>query len=156
MSAATLASLSPFTSAEALLSDRIRSGLPVRLGDGELPDTADDTRTVRAELLRLLLLGGTDVPEMHPRGLRLTGAHIVGQLDLQNARIGSDVQLVNCLFGEALILQSAAFDSRRGGWKRVAISMCAVPASLARWTCAARASAARSCWTAARSPHWTT
>jgi hypothetical protein len=108
---AALAPFAPLSPAEERLTTGIGSGLSLQLGNGDLPGPGDAARRIRADLLRLLLLGGADLPPMHTRGLRLIGALIVGQLDLQNARIGSDVQLIDCRFDEPVVLQSAAIDS---------------------------------------------
>ena len=71
--------------AERVLIDGLDSGALDRLGPGGLPDAGDETRRVRADLLRYLLIGGPGAPKLHEKGIRLSGAWIVGPLDLWSA-----------------------------------------------------------------------
>ncbi|WP_369213663.1 membrane-associated oxidoreductase [Streptomyces flavofungini] len=67
---------------------------------GELPRADAEwgpDRTVRAEVLRALLLGGSAV-EGHTPVLRVTGARVSGTLDLQHAEIAAPIHLKACLF----------------------------------------------------------
>ena len=50
-------------------------------------DGNDPARIVRAELLRLLILGGGDDFRLHEKRLRLGGAQVTGILDLEGCRI---------------------------------------------------------------------
>jgi hypothetical protein len=81
-----------------------------RLGDGLRPDREEPERTVRAELLRYLILG-TDGYRLHEKGLRLSGAWIKGILDLEGCRIPRDIGLKDCHFEASLVLRSAVIDN---------------------------------------------
>ena len=81
------------------------------LGAGGLPDEGDETRRVRAEFIRFLLLGGDDAPRMHEKGIRLSGAWIVGPLDLEGCRVPHDIGLLDCRFEATPILLSAIIDT---------------------------------------------
>jgi hypothetical protein len=109
--ALALAAFAPLSEAEEMLAGGMAQGAFLRVGDGALPADRDSARTIRADLLRALLIGGDGVPAIHPRGLRLGGASVAGQLDLQNIRLATDVQLVHCAFDQPLILQSAAVET---------------------------------------------
>jgi hypothetical protein len=66
---------------------------------------SDAQRTVPAELLADLLTdtGGS----RRPRALRLAGARIVGQLDLEATELVCPLLLEGCWFAEALVLDEA-------------------------------------------------
>ena len=97
--------------AEMALIDGLGSGMLDRLGSGGLPDEGDETRRVRADLIRFLLLGGPDAPRMHEKGLRLSGAWIVGPLDLEGCRVPRDIGLLDCRFDAVPVLMSAIIDT---------------------------------------------
>ncbi|MEV5573779.1 hypothetical protein AB0L06_27370 [Spirillospora sp. NPDC052269] len=88
------------TDAEQLLWDAFPTG-----SWADLRDAAD--KTVRAEVIRRLLLGGQDVEPGRLAALRLRGATVTGKLDLMGATI--DVALVceNCVFDATLRLAEA-------------------------------------------------
>jgi hypothetical protein len=93
------------------LIDGLDSGALDRLGEGGLPEAGDDTRRVRAELIRYLLLGGPGAPTLHEKGIRLSGAWIVGPLDLEGCRVPRDIGLLDCLFEATPVLLSAIIDT---------------------------------------------
>ncbi|MCX7304017.1 MAG: hypothetical protein NTV73_06730 [Hyphomicrobiales bacterium] len=101
----------PLNAAEAKIVANLRSGDFDRLGDGSRPDKDDPARTVRAELLRVLILGGLDSFRMHEKGLSVSGACIVGVLDLEGCRIPRDIRLKDCLFDASPVLRSAIIDN---------------------------------------------
>jgi hypothetical protein len=107
----TLAGFEPLSPAERSLLKSLESGQFDRLGDGSLPapDAAD--RTIRATLLRFLLVGGPDAPRPHEKGIRVSGALITGTLDLEGCRIPRDIGLVDCRFTAAPIMRSAIVDT---------------------------------------------
>ncbi len=111
MSVSCLADLEPLTQPEADLLAGLGNGLFHRCGDGGLPAAGDTTREVRAELLRLVLLGGDGVPRLHEKGLRVSGAWITGALDLEGCRVMRDLRLADCRFDATPILRSAAIDT---------------------------------------------
>ncbi len=89
----------------------IGSGMSDRVGSGGLPHEGDEDRRVRAALIRALLLGGPEVPAMHEKGLRLSGAWISGPLDLEGCRVPLDIGLQDCRFEAAPVLRSAVIDT---------------------------------------------
>jgi len=111
MSASRFTDLDPLTQSEKDLLAGLSNGLFHRCGDGRLPAAGDTTREIRAELLRLVLLGGAGVPQLHEKGLRVSGAWITGTLDLEGCRVMKDLRLADCRFDATLILRSAAIDT---------------------------------------------
>jgi hypothetical protein len=105
-----LAAFQPLSRAEAALLAGLDSGTYDRIGSG-LPEPGDADRQVRAEFIRLLLVGGQDVPPLHETGLKLGGAWISGRLDLEGCRIGRDIGLADCRFEFEPVLRSAVIDS---------------------------------------------
>jgi hypothetical protein len=81
-----------------------------RLGDGLRPEQEDPARTVRATLLRFLILGNSEY-HLHEKGLRLSGAWVSGILDLEGCRIPRDIGLKDCHFEASPILRSAVIDN---------------------------------------------
>ena len=61
----------------------------------QLADTDDEQHTVRAEVIRSILIGRL-VDDPDPRGVRLVGAHITGMLDLDGARCNLGLDLQQC------------------------------------------------------------
>ncbi|MBK5928607.1 hypothetical protein [Rhodobaculum claviforme] len=106
-----LSAFDPLTRAEAALVAGLDSGTYDRVGGGGLPEAGDETRQVRADVIRLLLLGGPEVPRLHETGLRLGGAWISGRLDLEGCRIPRDIGLADCRFEFEPVLRSAMIDS---------------------------------------------
>jgi hypothetical protein len=114
MAGSCLADFQPLLPAEQEVIATLRSGDFDRLGHeaaGSLPETEDTTRTVRAEFLRFLLLGGEDGARPHEKGIRLQGAWVTGTLDLEGCRIPRDIGLKKCRFDATPILRSAIIDS---------------------------------------------
>jgi hypothetical protein len=73
----------------------------LRAGTAELDDPAtgaawDAGRTVRAEVLVELLTGARDPAAGQVRAIKLRGARITGQLDLEAAELGCPLQLWDC------------------------------------------------------------
>jgi hypothetical protein len=96
------------------VSDGTVSGVPARSGvesvlaaavtDGdELDLRGAEVREVRAAAVRDLLLHPTDA-----RGLRLRGARIVGQLDLDGLRTATRIRMRDCEFVEAVTMRGAS------------------------------------------------
>lgn len=106
----SLAAFNPLSSAEATIVAHLQHGDLDRLGDGLRPEQEDPERTVRAELLRLLILG-SDGNRLHEKGLRLSGAWITGMLDLEGCRIPRDIGLKDCRFDASPVLRSAIIDN---------------------------------------------
>ncbi|MFI6001132.1 membrane-associated oxidoreductase [Streptomyces sp. NPDC051366] len=64
-------------------------------------------RTIRAEVLRTLLLGGGRAEEGHVAGIKLKGARIVGKLDLRYAVVDHAIRLRDCWFERKPLLYGA-------------------------------------------------
>lgn len=111
MTARRLGDLGVLRPAEERLLEQLDAGSYLQFGDGRLPAADDDARAIRAELLRLVLLRGQDVPRLHENGLRLRGAWITGTLDLDGCHVGCDIALADCRLDAAPILQAAAIDT---------------------------------------------
>lgn len=101
----------PLSTAETKIVANLRSGDFDRLGDGLRPDWDDPARTVRAELLRFLILGSDHGFPMHEKGLSVSGARVTGILDLEGCRIPRDIRLKDCLFEASPVLRSAIIDN---------------------------------------------
>jgi hypothetical protein len=99
------------TDVERRLVDHVRRGELLDLAGAEPVDEAamrawDSTRTVRAVVLRDILRSRL-APNPDPHGLRLRGARIAGQLDLENLTISLWLELLDCLLGEGLVARDA-------------------------------------------------
>jgi hypothetical protein len=79
---------------------------------GELPPEGepDDAVRIRADLIRMLALGGTPECELHCGGVNLAGGHITGWLDLRFARTLGQLVLSNCRFDEQPQMSGARLD----------------------------------------------
>jgi hypothetical protein len=111
MSARSLAAFGALGPAEQVLLDGLSDGRFDLVDGGGLPLADDPRRIIRADLLRLLILGAPDAPPVHEKGVRVSGAIIRGALDLEGCRIPRDIGLVDCLFEDALVLRSAVIDT---------------------------------------------
>jgi hypothetical protein len=92
-----LGALSP---AEQRLWDAFSRGTQVVL-------TADASRTVRATVIRSLLLGAREAEPGHRAALRLCGADVVGRLDLYQAEVEPAIDLIGCTFDAVPLLSFA-------------------------------------------------
>jgi hypothetical protein len=100
------------TPAEETLCAEVGTGEVVVIGDGTRPGPeAGDTRQIRADLLRALILNRVKDCPVHDKGVRVAGARIAGRLDLQGCRIARDIVLVACWFDEEPVLRAARLDS---------------------------------------------
>ncbi|MEO0380928.1 MAG: hypothetical protein AAF252_11710 [Pseudomonadota bacterium] len=84
--------------AETKLVEKCKAGEQCILGDGTCPTAPDPTRTIRADILRYLLLGGCADCVVDGRGVWLIGGYIGGTLDLNYATVKGATQLPNCCF----------------------------------------------------------
>ncbi|MFI8362764.1 membrane-associated oxidoreductase [Streptomyces sp. NPDC085612] len=64
-------------------------------------------RTVRAEVLRAILLGAAPAVEGHVAGLKIKGARIVGKLDLRYAVVDHAIRMRDCWFERKPLLYGA-------------------------------------------------
>jgi hypothetical protein len=100
----------PLTPAEMDVAAKLQAGDFDRLGDGRRPEGDDPARTVRAEVLRFLILGEGGYPS-HQKGLRIRGAWIGGVLDLEGCRVLHEIRLEDCHFEKTPVFRSAVVDS---------------------------------------------
>jgi len=80
--------------AEQVIIDHLWAGEVVQIGDGKVPLARDPDRQVRATFLRYLILYHDPLPEW---GIRLAGAWIAGDLNLEGADLPRTIELKNCL-----------------------------------------------------------
>ncbi|MFN3321778.1 MAG: hypothetical protein ACK43M_23920, partial [Allorhizobium sp.] len=92
-----------------VIDNCIRGELTI-LGSGTRPKRSSKARTIRADLLRYLILGGCDQCRVHEMGVLVDGAWIVGKLDLSFARAKGAVHLSNSTFAEPFLASEASFD----------------------------------------------
>jgi len=90
------------TPAEEQLLAGCQSGEPVVLDDGTRPERASPERTIRADLLRYLILGGCEAFRTHEHGILAGGAWVDGHLDLAFATARGATVLRNCVFSEEI------------------------------------------------------
>ena len=109
--ASKLADFQPLNPAEAKVVAELKSGDFERLGDGLRPEWDDPARIVRAEFIRFLILGGGEGSRLHEKGLRISGARVIGKLDLEGCRIPRDIGLKDCHFDAVPVLRSAIIDN---------------------------------------------
>lgn len=101
------------TPVEQALVDHVERGdlLDLVPGRSEALDEAamrawDDTHTIRARVLRDILRGRL-ASDPDPHGLRLRGARIAGQLDLENIASRMWLELFDCLLDDGLVARDA-------------------------------------------------
>lgn len=97
------------TTAERNLIAAARAGRDCILNGGTRPTAASDATQIRADLLRLLIVGGTTDCRLHESGVALMGGYITGTLDLRFAKARGQCVLNACLFVEEPNLNSAKF-----------------------------------------------
>ena len=96
--------------AEKQAIDACRAGQQCVLGDGTRPEGPDDTREIRASVLRQLIIGGVKEDPTHEWGVRIKGAYVTGELDLSFATAKVPTGLFNCLLNEALVALQARLE----------------------------------------------
>ncbi|GHG86043.1 membrane-associated oxidoreductase [Streptomyces lanatus] len=96
--------INDLTPAELRVWQAFPKGEAVDFGDAT--DDSDDQRTVRAVVLRALLLDGP-VVSGEVAALKVAGAHVTGVLDLRYATIESVIRLSDCRFDEVPDLSGA-------------------------------------------------
>jgi hypothetical protein len=98
------------TAPEHAVINACRNGVPCELGDGGRPEGPDPARTIRAELLRYLILGGCDNCRVAETGVVLKGAYIRDALDLDFAVVNGQTSLTNCRFADAISALQTRFE----------------------------------------------
>ena len=96
------------SAAERALIAAVRAGKDCDLSDTR-PDTATDANTIRADLLALLITGGSDSCGLLPFGVALVGAYITITLTLTQRRAVGVTGLFDCHFDSAPELRGAKF-----------------------------------------------
>lgn len=101
------------SAAEAALIDAVRAGRPcVVQGDGKtLPDANNPAHRIRAELLAVLITGGSPECELSPFGVVLIGAQVTGALRLNHLHAVGDTWLLYCRFETAPNVRQAHFNN---------------------------------------------
>ncbi|MGH3751609.1 MAG: hypothetical protein ACRDRP_02760 [Pseudonocardiaceae bacterium] len=102
-------SLSEVSSRERALVDALTSGCVVEcstLTTGQLAATENPRYTIRAELIRDLVLGRGGAPP-DPLGVRVHGARVTGTLDLTHVPAVVGIELRGCFFEHAVLLIGA-------------------------------------------------
>ena len=102
-----LEDFAPLSEAERKLIDECSGPDRIVFGDGELPAEDDEAAALRADLVRLILLGGPGAPRLHDKGLRLRGARLTGMLDLQGCDCLHDMTFSDCRIDDAMNLVNA-------------------------------------------------
>lgn len=103
----TLKQFEPLSPAEEKLIGESTEISRTTIGDGELPDVQSTDCTIRAEVIRHLLLGDDAAP-LNEKGIRVRGAWISGVLDLQGCDCPQDISLSHCRVAEPLNLVNAS------------------------------------------------
>ncbi|KAB7613700.1 hypothetical protein F9L33_10015 [Amylibacter sp. SFDW26] len=99
--------LRPLTSAEEQLIECCRNGQHLFIGY-IVPDTATDENTIRAPLIRHLLLGGCEQAPAHAKGVQILGGYITEELDFEYGETDLPLALHKCR-----IVASMNFDDSR-------------------------------------------
>jgi hypothetical protein len=73
------------------------------------PDHKTEINNIRPEFLRFLALGGDAEFSVHEKGVRLQGAFIRGDIDLENTRSNLAINLTNCRVDGRIFAQNARF-----------------------------------------------
>ncbi|MEL6564336.1 MAG: hypothetical protein AAFQ59_07815 [Pseudomonadota bacterium] len=90
------------TDTETELIKACKAGERYEIGRGTLPGTATPENTIRADILRYLILGGCEDCPVDLRGVWLVGGFITGPLNLDFATAHGATQLQNCTLSHAL------------------------------------------------------
>lgn len=110
------------TEAEQKLIDACKAGERCELGS-DCPDKPDAAHTIRAEILRYLILGGCADCPVETAGVVLIGAYVTGQLDLSFAKAHGATRFLHCHFdtrvtSELTVFQSVGFaECILPGWR---------------------------------------
>lgn len=100
----------PWSSAEAHLIEMCQTG-KIASFDSDRPTLGNDQNTIRAELIRNILLNDLVDVTVHAKGVQIRGAWITGFLDLQACESSRDLNLVCCHICETPNLKDARLGS---------------------------------------------
>lgn len=96
------------TPAEEHLLEAVQAGEVCFLGDRKLPpEDADPDRTIRADVLRYLILGGCEACRVQGWGVQLWGARVTGALDLSYESARGTTDLMACRFTDGVLAMQA-------------------------------------------------
>lgn len=99
------------TKVENKLIDACKRGVECVLNDGERPRAADPECTIRAEILRYLILGGSRRCVVHQKGVQLSGAWIVGELDLSFCKANGPTEISSSVFSASFLARQAELEA---------------------------------------------
>lgn len=102
----TLEEFQPLKPAEQKLLDACRLGEFAHIS-AERPESENNDNTVRAAFLRFIALGGDEKSPVHEHGVRLRGAWIADELDMESTVIPSNLGIVQCHFDTAPVFRGA-------------------------------------------------
>ncbi|HEX9856791.1 MAG TPA: hypothetical protein VGA75_00430, partial [Paracoccaceae bacterium] len=103
----TIAAFRDLTEPERKLIAACRAGKPCILGDGTRPEAPSPQCTIRADLLRLLILGGSKDCGLHDHGVALGGAYVTGSLRLDFATAKGQTLLCDSAFTDEISAHQA-------------------------------------------------
>ncbi len=92
---------------EKELLEKAEAGEGLTLGDGKLPSAGDYSRSIRAGIIRYLLLGGCEGLRCHEKGVQIMGAWVPDLLDLQGCDSNNMLYIKKSRFSAPLKLQGA-------------------------------------------------
>ena len=101
----TLAEFKPLKPAEQMLLEACRKGEYASISE-QRPEQATEENMVRASFLRFLALGGDEQVLVHEKGVRLCGAWIEGELDLEGAILPRSLMFVKCHLSTIILRDS--------------------------------------------------
>lgn len=102
----SLGDFAPLSPAEDDLVQACATGVLSSFGDRR-PETPEAGKSIRADLLRFLALGGDEAVAVHEKGVRVDGAWIEGGLDLVGCHVPRSLLLQNCTINGQLALRDA-------------------------------------------------
>ena len=118
--------VSDFTMCECKIREAAATGtlVDLRVGDPALdaPEKGIEwgpERSVRAEVIADLLLGNGEAASVPVKGVRLQGARIIGELNLEASTLRCPLALLHCSFASAINLNEATAVSVRLSGSRV-------------------------------------
>ncbi|MDN3355921.1 hypothetical protein [Actinomadura sp. DC4] len=111
---------SDLTDTERRLWDAYPTGTPVDLGDDRPDGTDDPARLVRAEVISSLLLGAREAAPGKVPAVRLSGARVIGALNVSGGEVGCELRLRRCTLDE-----TPDFSNARA--RQIRIGDCAMP-----------------------------
>ncbi len=103
----SLADFLPLHPAEEKLLSACRTGTTAVIAD-ERPEEETADNLVRAEFLRFLALGGDERAPVHEHGVRLSGAWIAGEVDVEGAAVPHDLVCWKCHFDLTPVFRGAS------------------------------------------------